>query len=43
MSLNDTHWYTTKLFGNAEYGNDEYATTSIFAIIVFCRCPVMNS
>ncbi len=44
MSLNDTREYTTtKLYGNNEYGDDEYATTTILAIIVLCKCPVMNS
>ncbi len=43
MSLNDTHEDTTKLYGNDEYGDNEYATTTILAIIAFCKCPVMNS
>ncbi|XP_062518144.1 putative ammonium transporter 1 isoform X2 [Corticium candelabrum] len=35
MSLNDTHEDTTKLYGNDEYGDNEYATTTILAIIAF--------
>ena len=44
MSLNDTHEYmTTKPCGSNEHGDDGYATTTILAVIVFCKCPVMNS
>ena len=44
MSFNDTHEYTTtKLYGINEYGDDGYATTTILAIIVFRKCPVMSS